>query len=138
MRVDPAVWREVFKRDGGRCRYCSDDLLSSFSRYWCATVDHVHAVAAGGGDGIDNLVLACPACNGMLSRASDLRTFDARAAFVQKRREAVMSGYAGWLRDLRSGAAAVQAHPDSTAATSGEDRNAVGVALGFARSLVEE
>jgi 5-methylcytosine-specific restriction endonuclease McrA len=101
MRVEPATWREVFRRDGGRCRYCGDDLLSTFSRYWCATVDHVHPAAAGGGDDSANLVLACPACNGMLSRASHLRTFEERLDFVRQRREAEMDGYREWMSHLR-------------------------------------
>jgi 5-methylcytosine-specific restriction endonuclease McrA len=105
MRVEPAVWRQVFKRDGGMCRYCGDDLLSSFSRYWCATVDHVHAVAAAGHDGAENLVLACPACNGLLSRASHLKTFEDRLAFVRQRREAEMGGYAQWMSALRPASA---------------------------------
>ena len=101
MRVPSAKWREVFKRGGGRCAYCSEDLLATFSRYWCATVDHVLAVAAGGGDGAENLVLCCPACNGMLSRAGDRKTFEERKAYVLRRREEERVGFEAWVRELR-------------------------------------
>jgi hypothetical protein len=100
--VHNSIWRAVFERDRGRCQYCGEDLLAEFSRYWCATVDHVEAVAVNGGDAAENLVLACPACNGMLSRASHLKTFDERREHVHGRRKAEQAGFERWVRELRT------------------------------------
>ena len=101
MRVDPGLWRAVFERDRGICRYCGVDLLNSFSAYWSATVDHVHAVAAGGADTLENLVLSCPACNGMLCRSEALLSVEERRAFVAARRDAERNGYEEWVAELR-------------------------------------
>lgn len=60
MRVDVGTREEAFKRDKGFCQYCGLDLLAEFSLFHSATVDHVIAVAAGGGDEAENLVLSCP------------------------------------------------------------------------------
>ena len=87
MTVKPKVWRAVFKRDKGCCRYCRENLLRSVSTYFSATVDHIVARAAGGRDEEVNLVACCPACNSMLTRQSSLQTFEGRLDFVQKRRE---------------------------------------------------
>jgi hypothetical protein len=101
MRVHHTIWRQIFERDCGRCQYCGEDLLAVFSRYWCATVDHVEAVAVNGVDTAENLVLACPACNGMLSRAGHLKTFDERREHVRARRDAEEKGFDDWRRALR-------------------------------------
>lgn len=54
-----AVRVSVFKRDGGRCRYCEMalDPLGAWH------VDHVIPVADGGSSEPDNLALACAPCN---------------------------------------------------------------------------
>lgn len=49
---------EVFKRDGFQCTYCGASPQTSVLR-----VDHVVAVADGGGNEPSNLVTACEACN---------------------------------------------------------------------------
>lgn len=101
MVVDPKLWRSVFERDRGFCRYCDYDLLSNFTAYWTATVDHIVHRSDDGEDTKENLVLACPACNGMLSRSNKLTTVDARREYVQKRREEEMQGYLEWVDELR-------------------------------------
>ena len=98
MRVRAKTWRQVFERDKGICQYCEINLLGSFSSYWSATVDHVVAVAAGGGDELENLVLACPACNGLLSRSEQLTTFADRKAFIMKRTAEEIDGYTDWCK----------------------------------------
>ncbi|SFM00232.1 HNH endonuclease [Bradyrhizobium sp. NFR13] len=50
---------EVFKRDGFRCVYCG----ATPSETVLLEADHIHPVAAGGTNDIDNLVTACDACN---------------------------------------------------------------------------
>jgi len=81
--------RALAARDGWHCRYCrillfpSDELqrhlipAPPFQDYWgrwiqsgelpdtirMATVDHVVPSSMGGGNGMDNLVLACAKCN---------------------------------------------------------------------------
>lgn len=49
---------EVFKRDGFMCCYCGAHPPESILE-----VDHIQAVANGGGNEIDNLVTSCLDCN---------------------------------------------------------------------------
>jgi hypothetical protein len=55
-RWSTANYRQVFARDGLRCRYCgaTQDL----------TIDHVVPRCLGGTDDADNLTVACRPCNG--------------------------------------------------------------------------
>jgi 5-methylcytosine-specific restriction endonuclease McrA len=99
--MSPALWRAVFERDKGYCQYCDTDLLSSFSTYFSAHVDHVIAVIAGGLDTIENFKLACPTCNQCLSRAKNLQTYEERKAYVKTKRDAEMNGYMEWRKELR-------------------------------------
>ena len=48
------------ERDGEHCVWCSTELSY---RSLHATLDHVRCRSHGGADGLDNLVLACAACN---------------------------------------------------------------------------
>lgn len=57
--LSPRLRFEVFKRDGFRCVYCGATPVESPLH-----IDHVKAVADGGGDDPTNLVTACQACNG--------------------------------------------------------------------------
>ncbi|HTY66608.1 MAG TPA: HNH endonuclease [Alphaproteobacteria bacterium] len=50
--------RKVYERDGYTCRYCGTPVAP-----YTATLDHLVPVAAGGSNGIDNLVTACLSCN---------------------------------------------------------------------------
>lgn len=49
----------VFVRDRGACVYCG----ATYQAGAALTVDHVVSRRRGGGDGFDNLVTACRACN---------------------------------------------------------------------------
>ena len=49
---------EVFKRDGFTCQYCGSHPPSVVLH-----VDHVHPVAEGGTNDIDNLITSCEGCN---------------------------------------------------------------------------
>jgi len=102
MNLDPKIWFQVFKRDKGRCRYCDADLLYFFSTFFSATVDHIVARAAKGSDDDPaNLVLACPACNSMLSRSTKLVTFEERRAFLDKYRPEQVWRYRELRNELR-------------------------------------
>ncbi|WP_460878093.1 HNH endonuclease [Rhodanobacter koreensis] len=101
MRVASETWRSIIARDNGICQYCGVDLFATFSSYWSATVDHVHAVATGGTDDAINLVACCPACNSMLCRSGHLQTILERKAFVAARRAQEQAGYEAWLREHR-------------------------------------
>jgi len=48
----------VYLRDEYKCRYCGKQLT-----LLTATLDHITAVAAGGGNDLDNLATACLMCN---------------------------------------------------------------------------
>ncbi len=100
MRVHDVIWRQVFERDDGFCQYCDADLLSTFSTYWSATVDHVRAVAADGSDDPNNLKLSCTGCNGLLSRSAHLTTHEGRRALVQCRISEEQQGYVEWRKHL--------------------------------------
>jgi 5-methylcytosine-specific restriction endonuclease McrA len=50
--------RKVHERDEYKCRYCGKQLT-----HLTATLDHVTAVAEGGGNELNNLVTACLECN---------------------------------------------------------------------------
>jgi 5-methylcytosine-specific restriction endonuclease McrA len=53
------IWG-IYRRDGGRCRYCGVECGEGGERW---EIDHVVPVAKGGRDAEDNLVLACRRCN---------------------------------------------------------------------------
>lgn len=57
-QISKRVRFEVFKRDGFTCQYCGAHPPGTLLH-----VDHIEAVARGGGNEIDNLVTACEACN---------------------------------------------------------------------------
>lgn len=88
--------KEIYYRDGGHCRYCGKNL-TSFSDWLIYTIDHVVPRAAGGTDEADNLVLCCPSCNWLLSRAVDCLTVESRGARVAELRM-VWRRY--WQRDI--------------------------------------
>jgi hypothetical protein len=56
--ISKRVRFEVFKRDGFACQYCGSHPPAAILH-----VDHIQAVANGGGNEIDNLITACEACN---------------------------------------------------------------------------
>lgn len=101
MVVNSKIWVAVFNRDKGICQYCGCNLLHSFSSYWSATVDHVISRASGGSDDESNLVLACPTCNGILSRSKNLQTLEERKGKVQKRIKEKYQDYEEWVKELR-------------------------------------
>lgn len=55
QREYQAFFDEVFERDGGVCVYCGSREFP--------TLDHVIPRSRGGGDGVENLALACRSCN---------------------------------------------------------------------------
>lgn len=48
---------ELFELQGGRCNYCALVLLPGYH------ADHIKPLSRGGGNGRDNICLACPSCN---------------------------------------------------------------------------
>lgn len=58
---------EVFKRDGFVCQYCGATPPSVILH-----VDHIHPVAEGGENDMDNLITACSSCN--LGKSANLLT----------------------------------------------------------------
>ena len=54
-------WRRLVEEsdNGGLCFYCETRIGS--------TIDHITPLSFGGSDDIENLVLACPLCNGVAS-----------------------------------------------------------------------
>jgi HNH endonuclease len=52
---------DVWIRAHGNCEYCDENLLASGSSYFHGA--HIDHLVPGAGDGIENLALACVACN---------------------------------------------------------------------------
>lgn len=101
MRIPAKTWYEVFERDKGFCQYCEQDLLISRAALGGAQVDHVRAVAIGGGDELENLRLACPTCNGSLSKYNHLTTFEERKALMETKNVIHEKNYQDLVRKLR-------------------------------------
>ena len=83
MAVSRRLRFEVLRRDGFTCRYCGAKAPDV-----SLTVDHVLAVALGGGDEPNNLVTACSDCNaGKSSTTTDaalIEDVDATALMFAK------------------------------------------------------
>lgn len=62
---NPAMAARVFARNGGKCHWCRKPLDDSYH------IDHVKAVADGGTNAEDNLVAACPDCNGQRAMTAE-------------------------------------------------------------------
>ncbi|MEN6540872.1 MAG: HNH endonuclease [Mizugakiibacter sp.] len=81
---------EVFKRDSFVCQYCGAHPPGVMLH-----VDHIHPVADGGGNEIDNLITSCEACNlgkGAVSLTSIPMSLAEKAARVAEQ-EAQILGY---------------------------------------------
>jgi len=83
---------DVFKRDGFQCTYCgahpSETILLE--------VDHIHPVAEGGTNDIDNLVTACFDCNrgkGAALLSSVPQSLEDKAALVAEREAQIRAYY---------------------------------------------
>ena len=68
--IPDKVRAEVLLRDKRTCVYCGKGKL--YNRSYA--LDHVVPVATGGRDTVDNLVVACKACNQRKGK-KDLRTY---------------------------------------------------------------
>lgn len=89
---------EVFKRDGFVCVYCGAHPPAIVLH-----VDHVHPVAEGGTNDVDNLVTACEPCNlgkGAKLLSSAPPSLSDRAADLAEREEQIR-GYEEVLRARR-------------------------------------
>lgn len=76
---------EVFKRDGFSCQYCGAHPPEIILH-----IDHIHPVASGGGNEIDNLITACAPCNqgkGARSLSNVPQSLKEKAADVSEREE---------------------------------------------------
>lgn len=89
---------EVFKRDGFVCQYCGAHPPNVILH-----CDHIHPVALGGKNDIDNLVTACETCN--LGKGANSLTDipvslqDKAVAILE--REAQIKGYTDAMRQKR-------------------------------------
>lgn len=83
---------DVFKRDGFRCQYCS----ATPSEEVLLEVDHIHPVAEGGTNDMDNLVTSCSRCNrgkGATPLTAIPQSLEDRAAEVAEREAQIKSYY---------------------------------------------
>lgn len=101
MNIQTEVWETVLRRDNGYCRYCGIDLLCNYSTFSSATVDHLLPKTEAARDQPENLVLSCPGCNQLLSRAHSLTTFEQRKELIMRRHNEREGWYRPFLRELR-------------------------------------
>lgn len=83
---------DVFKRDGFRCVYCG----ATPSETVLLEADHVHPVAQGGTNEIDNLVTSCDSCNrgkGARLLSSVPPSLEQKAAEVAEREAQIRAYY---------------------------------------------
>lgn len=81
---------EVFKRDGFSCQYCGAHPPAVILH-----VDHIHPVASGGKNDMDNLITACAPCNlgkSANSLANVPQSLKDKAADIKEREEQIQ-GY---------------------------------------------
>lgn len=88
----------VFKRDGFCCQYCGNK-----PPVVVLEVDHIHPVAGGGDNSIDNLITACFDCNrgksdGLLSTIPP--SLEDRAAILAEKQEQIKA-YARLIKSIR-------------------------------------
>ena len=90
IQISKKLRFEVFKRDGFVCQYCG-----SHPPKVVLHVDHIVAVAEGGGNNSDNLVTSCQPCNlgkGARSLKSIPQSLQDKAADISEK-EAQLRGY---------------------------------------------
>lgn len=83
---------DVFKRDGFQCVYCG----AHPSETVLLEVDHIHPVAEGGSNDIDNLVTACSDCNrgkGASLLSSVPQSLEQKALDTQEREAQIRAYY---------------------------------------------
>lgn len=83
---------DVFKRDGFACKYCG----ATPSETVVLEVDHIHPVASGGTNEIDNLLTACFACNrgkGAEPLSVIPQSLEEKAAIVAEREAQIRAYY---------------------------------------------
>jgi 5-methylcytosine-specific restriction endonuclease McrA len=106
MNLDREIERDykkqAFLRDDGKCRYCELDFLFSLSLFWSYQMDHVIAKSELGADTLENVVTCCASCNGALSRAGHLKTFEDRKNYVLSQIPNRREIYELWKQRLRS------------------------------------
>jgi len=89
---------DVFKRDGFVCAYCGATPPNVVLQ-----VDHIHPVAEGGTNSIDNLITSCQPCN--IGKGANVLTniptsLKEKASFVAEQ-EAQIKGYQSILREKK-------------------------------------
>lgn len=83
---------DIFKRDGFRCSYCG----TSPSETVLLEVDHIHPVAEGGTNDIDNLITSCQDCNrgkGAILLSVVPQSLQEKAAEIQERESQIAAYY---------------------------------------------
>ncbi len=98
LAVSKRVRFEVFKRDQFTCQYCGGHPPAAVLH-----VDHIVAVAQGGGNDIDNLTTACSGCNpgkGAVSLTAIPESLKAKAQVIREQ-ELQIKGYALAMRERR-------------------------------------
>ena len=89
---------DVFKRDRFACQYCGATPPRVLLE-----VDHIHPVAKGGDNGIDNLITACEACNRGKSAKllSNIPVNLAEKAAITAEKEEQIAGFEAVMRARR-------------------------------------
>ena len=84
---------DIFERDAGICRYCSEDLLWSYPIFASARFDRISTTT-------DGWVTCCAACYRHLKQCS-LASFDERRAFVQQQSQIGIEHFRAMAKKIR-------------------------------------
>jgi len=86
---------EVFVRDNFTCQYCGLDASQNFEVWWTANmnVDHIKPIKHGGArDDLNNLALACRACN-LYKGSIDCNSIEEARQIVAHKKEQARQWY---------------------------------------------
>jgi 5-methylcytosine-specific restriction endonuclease McrA len=80
----------IYEKYNWKCYYCGIDTSTEFDTWWTAhlSIDHIKPRHHEGGEGEENLVVACSACNNYKGRANFNSKEEARDYVLEKREEA--------------------------------------------------
>lgn len=98
IAISKKVRFEVFKRDEFACQYCGEHPPAVILH-----VDHIHPVAEGGGNEIENLITSCAPCNlgkGARSIKSVPMSLADKASLVKEQEEQIR-GYQAVMAERR-------------------------------------
>lgn len=78
-RISKRLVQSLIDIYGTQCSYCSEDARETYH------IDHIKPIAAGGGNDLDNLCIACPKCN-LTAGSRVFSTQEGKRRFILRQR----------------------------------------------------